>query len=238
MKPKGRTIWIQKKEGQVKGGKLDEMKEGTSTTSLKGNEPIAAMAKRPSCNEQQLICEGSPNTIQDEEWSEEDRKQILEMGSLHITSLLFILRPWKLFIEDEFSDLKTIPIWVLMKKFSMELWDDEGFGRVANTIGTPLFVDNLIESMARISYARVCVEIEKKCTYPDHAKVVLDTKKTFKIPFEYKWKPHRCTRDLFGHSEQNCLKRKLENKKKNGDKVWVQTGAMIVDEDEPVRGHE
>ncbi|KAF5203375.1 hypothetical protein FRX31_007038, partial [Thalictrum thalictroides] len=86
--------------------------------------------------------------------SEEDRKEVLEMGSLHIASQLFILRPWKLFIEAEFSELKTIPIWVLMKKFPMELWDDEGFGRVANTIGTPLFVDNLIESMARTSYAR------------------------------------------------------------------------------------
>ncbi|KAF5202725.1 hypothetical protein FRX31_007689, partial [Thalictrum thalictroides] len=86
--------------------------------------------------------------------SEEDRKQVLEMGSLHIASQLFILRPWKLFIEAEFSDLKTIPIWVVMKKFPMELWDDEGFGRVASTIGTPLFVDNLTESMTRTSYAR------------------------------------------------------------------------------------
>ncbi|KAF5188199.1 hypothetical protein FRX31_022213, partial [Thalictrum thalictroides] len=96
--------------------------------------------------------------------SEEDRKQVLEMGSLHIASQLFILRPWKLFIEAEFNDLKTIPIWVVMKKFPMELWDDEGW--VASKL------------------------------------------------------------------------RKLENKKKNGDKVWVQTGAIIVEEDEHVRGYE
>ncbi|KAF5184563.1 hypothetical protein FRX31_025850 [Thalictrum thalictroides] len=121
----------------------------------------------------------------------------------------------------------------------MELWDDEGFGRVASTIGTPLFVDNLTESMARTSYARVCVEIGTNCTYPEHATVVLDKKRTFKIPFEYNWKPQRCTRcDVFGHSEQNYSKKKLENKKKNGDKVWVQTGAIIVEEDEHVRGHE
>ncbi|KAF5206668.1 hypothetical protein FRX31_003744 [Thalictrum thalictroides] len=92
--------------------------------------------------------------------SEEDRKQVLEMGSLHIASQLFILRPWKLSIKAEFSDLKTIPIWVVMKKFPMELWDDEGFGRVTSTIGTPLFVDNLTESMTRTSYARVCVETD------------------------------------------------------------------------------
>ncbi|KAF5196916.1 hypothetical protein FRX31_013498 [Thalictrum thalictroides] len=116
------------------------------------------------------------------------------MGSLHIASQLFILRPWKLFVEAEFNDLKTIPVWVVMKKFPMELWDDEGFDRVASTIGTPLFVDKLTETMARTSYARVCVEIDTKCTYPDHATVVLDEKRTFKIPFEYNWKPQRCTR--------------------------------------------
>ncbi|KAF5196945.1 hypothetical protein FRX31_013469 [Thalictrum thalictroides] len=81
--------------------------------------------------------------------SDEDRKQVLEMGSLHIASQLFILRPWKLFVEAEFNDLKTIPVWVVMKKFPMELWDDEGFGRIASTIGTPLFVDKLTETMAR-----------------------------------------------------------------------------------------
>ncbi|KAF5181014.1 hypothetical protein FRX31_029400, partial [Thalictrum thalictroides] len=87
--------------------------------------------------------------------SDEDRKQVLEMGSLHIASQLFILRPWKLFVEAEFNDLKTIPVWVVMKKFPMELWDDEGFGRIVSAIGTPLFVDKLTETMARISYARV-----------------------------------------------------------------------------------
>ncbi|KAF5194179.1 Rna exonuclease, partial [Thalictrum thalictroides] len=96
--------------------------------------------------------------------NDDDRKRVLELGSLHITSQLFILRPWKLLVEAEFNDLKTIPIWVVMKRFPMELWDDEGFGRVASTIGKPLFVDKLTESMTRTSYARVCVEIDTKCT--------------------------------------------------------------------------
>ncbi|KAF5177959.1 hypothetical protein FRX31_032454, partial [Thalictrum thalictroides] len=127
--------------------------------------------------------------------SEEDRKAVLEMGSLHIASQLFILRPWKLFIEAEFNDLKTIPIWVVMKKFPIELWDDE---------------------------------VDTRCTYPDHATVVHDEKRTFKIPFEYNWKPQRCTScDVFGHNVSNCPKTKMMKKKKAGDKVWVQTSAMI-----------
>ncbi|KAF5199969.1 hypothetical protein FRX31_010444, partial [Thalictrum thalictroides] len=136
--------------------------------------------------------------------SEEDRKAVLEMGSLHIASQLFILRPWKLFIEAEFNDLKTIPIWVVMKKFPMELWDDEGFGRVASTIGTPMFVDKLTETMAKTSY------------------------------LVYVWKLTQVALILI-MLLCNCPKAKMMKKKKAGDKVWVQTGAMIsidVEEDE------
>ncbi|KAF5194502.1 hypothetical protein FRX31_015911 [Thalictrum thalictroides] len=94
--------------------------------------------------------------------SDDDRKQVLEMGSLHIASQLFILRPWKLFVEAKFNDLNTIPVWVVMKRFPMELWDDEGFGRVASTIGKPLVIDKRTESMTRTFYACVCVEIDIK----------------------------------------------------------------------------
>ncbi|KAF5177666.1 hypothetical protein FRX31_032747, partial [Thalictrum thalictroides] len=160
--------------------------------------------------------------------NDDDRKQVLELGSLHIASQLFILRPRKLFVEAEFNDLKTIPIWVVMKRFPMELWDDEGFGRVASTIGKPLFVDKLTESMTRTSYARVCVEIDTKCTYPKHATVVLDEQLTFNIPFEYNWKPQKRARcDVFGHNDQGCPKKKLEKKENTRDRVWVQTGAKI-----------
>ncbi|KAF5175150.1 hypothetical protein FRX31_035264, partial [Thalictrum thalictroides] len=75
--------------------------------------------------------------------------------------------------------------------------------------------------MTRTSYARVCVEIDTKCTYPDHATVVLDEQRTFKISFEYNWKPNKCSRcNIFGHNNQGCPKQKLERKNKAGDRVW------------------
>ncbi|KAF5189333.1 hypothetical protein FRX31_021081, partial [Thalictrum thalictroides] len=41
-------------------------------------------------------------------------------------------------------------------------------------------------------------------------------------------KPQRCTScDVYGHNVSNCPKTKMMKKKKSGDKVCVQTRAMI-----------
>ncbi|KAF5193984.1 hypothetical protein FRX31_016428, partial [Thalictrum thalictroides] len=62
--------------------------------------------------------------------NEEDRSNVLEMGSFHVASQLVVIRPWKLFVETEGEELRTIPIWVLFKSFPMDLWDNKGFSMV------------------------------------------------------------------------------------------------------------
>lgn len=98
--------------------------------------------------------------------SNEDRERVLETRCFHIASQLFVVKPWHLFVEMELEDMKTIPIWVIFKKFPMELWDEEGFSLVASVIGNPLFTDRLVEERKRTSYARICVEIDTNCKYP------------------------------------------------------------------------
>ncbi|KAF5177449.1 hypothetical protein FRX31_032968 [Thalictrum thalictroides] len=72
--------------------------------------------------------------------NEEDRSNVLEMASFHVASQLCIIRPWKLFLEDEVKEMKTIPIWVILKQFSLELWDNEGFNMVCSAIGVGLLI--------------------------------------------------------------------------------------------------
>lgn len=70
-----------------------------------------------------------------------------------------MVRPWQLFMEAELEDMKTIPIWVIFKKFPMELWDDDGFSIVASVVENLLFTDILTEERKRTTYVRICVEI-------------------------------------------------------------------------------
>lgn len=67
------------------------------------------------------------------------------MGFFNITSQLFVVRPWQLFMEAELEDMKIIPIWVIFKRFQMELWDEEGFNIIGSSVGNPLFTDRLPE---------------------------------------------------------------------------------------------
>lgn len=57
----------------------------------------------------------------------EDKQKFLDMG---IASNLFVIRPWQLFVEAEIEEMKTIPIWVIIKRLPIELWDEDGFSVV------------------------------------------------------------------------------------------------------------
>lgn len=50
---------------------------------------------------------------------EEESLKVFEIGCFHIASQLFLVRPWKLFIEVELEEMKIIPIWVILNNF---LW--------------------------------------------------------------------------------------------------------------------
>lgn len=67
----------------------------------------------------------------------------------------------------------------------MELWDEEGFSAVGSVVGNPLFTYRLTEERKTTSYARICVEIDTKCKYPNNITVVVDRRKAYNQPVEY-----------------------------------------------------
>ncbi|KAF5193761.1 Dna polymerase iii, partial [Thalictrum thalictroides] len=134
-------------------------------------------------------------------------------------------RSWKLFVEAEMKEMKTVPIWVILKGYPMELWDRKGFSKVGSTIGVPLFVDKLTEERRRPAYARMCIEVDTSCKFHKDVTMVLDQKKAFTIPVEYNWKPPRCTHcDVFGHTDKKCPSKPKKTEK--GATVWLQRGVM------------
>lgn len=58
--------------------------------------------------------------------SEEDREKVLNWGPLHIASRLFIIRPWRPFIEEDATALSSIPIWVNLRNVPLIFWDPQG----------------------------------------------------------------------------------------------------------------
>ena len=58
--------------------------------------------------------------------------------------------------------LTKIPIWAQFYNVPLEYWTAQGLSYIASSIGRPLYSDSLTESLKRISYARVCIEVDSK----------------------------------------------------------------------------
>ncbi|KAF6139263.1 hypothetical protein GIB67_021473 [Kingdonia uniflora] len=137
--------------------------------------------------------------------NDEDREKVLELGSQHIANRLFVIRPWCLNIEKEITNLRIIPIWVILRKIPNYLWNPEGIGLIASVIGVPICLDRATEEKTRLNYARVCVEINYESELPYIVPFDVDDGEVAHIEAEYAWLPPKCLDcGVFGHSTLKC----------------------------------
>ncbi|KAF8020056.1 hypothetical protein BT93_G0681 [Corymbia citriodora subsp. variegata] len=57
------------------------------------------------------------------------------------------------------DDHKSVPVWIHLKNLPYALWSSPDISAVASAIGKPLYVNQRIEQMRIISFARVCGEL-------------------------------------------------------------------------------
>ncbi|XP_026443835.1 uncharacterized protein LOC113343983 [Papaver somniferum] len=136
--------------------------------------------------------------------SSEDRIAALEHGCFFIGGQLFVVRPWTLLIEQELTELKTISIWINLRKVPLHLWNAKGLRKLASFIGVPLMLDKQTTNSSRMDYARVCVEVVVDSDFPAYIDAMVG-KVQIQIPVEYSWKPPRCKHcGVFGHNQEKC----------------------------------
>lgn len=90
--------------------------------------------------------------------------QLLESGPWHFGGKLLILNLWHPHLKLEKDQLSTVPLWVHFYNIPIELWTGPGFSYIASSVGRPLYVDQFTESGKRISFAKICVEVD--CSSP------------------------------------------------------------------------
>ncbi|KAK2637511.1 hypothetical protein Ddye_032303 [Dipteronia dyeriana] len=136
---------------------------------------------------------------------------VLEAGPWLFTGRMLILKKWHprlILTKDAYSN---IPVWVKLCNIPHEYWTEEGLSYIASVVGKPLYVDSLTESKKRISFARVCIEIDTTCDLVDSFDLFMGDNKYPKqgekveILVEYQWKPKIYTEcKSFGHSDVTC----------------------------------
>ncbi|KAL5729187.1 hypothetical protein ACHQM5_002168 [Ranunculus cassubicifolius] len=86
-------------------------------------------------------------------FNKEDRDKVLQQGSIHISTKLFVIRPWSPDIEKDRNSIKSIPLWVKFTKLPKQIWNGKGLSRLASTIGKPMFMDKGTEEKRMLSFA-------------------------------------------------------------------------------------
>ncbi|XP_028118772.1 uncharacterized protein LOC114316296 [Camellia sinensis] len=99
-----------------------------------------------------------------------------------------------------------VPIWVKFFNVPFEYWDSDGLSHIASVVGIPLFMDQLTEKGSRVSFARVCVEVEATSTLPLMFKVSCEEEDVV-VKVEYQGLPPKCEHCMvFGHDTTKCVK--------------------------------
>ncbi|KAL7218645.1 hypothetical protein ACSBR2_011831 [Camellia fascicularis] len=99
--------------------------------------------------------------------SENCCRNILEGGPWYVSGFLLILKQWHRMMKLSKEDKSTIPVWVKFYNVPLEFWNGESLSRVASAVGVPLFMDQLTSSGNRVSFARVCVNIQADFPFPE-----------------------------------------------------------------------
>ena len=101
--------------------------------------------------------------------------------------------------------LTSLPIWVKFFNIPLEYWTVTSLGYIASAFGIPLFLDTLTENLSRLSFARICIEVDVKCEFPKSALLDLGNGKYSTIRIEHPWVPQNCSHcKIFGHSWLKC----------------------------------
>ncbi|KAF7124111.1 hypothetical protein RHSIM_Rhsim12G0084200 [Rhododendron simsii] len=135
-------------------------------------------------------------------------RQILEIGHWHFGGKLLILKMWHPHLKMEKEQLSRIPIWVHFYNVPLEFWTGPGLSHIASSVGCPLYADQLTEAGKRLSFAKVCVEVDCFSTLPDSFDLKYANGDVVVIRIQYPWRPQVCTDcKVFGHGTTNCPKR-------------------------------
>ena len=128
------------------------------------------------------------------------RDWVMENGPWHIAGRPIILRLWQPGMEMLNIQLTSIPIWVKFYNIPLEYWTNTCLGYIASAVGKPLHMDSLTENRTRLSFARICIEVDLSSKFPKAARLNLGNGKCTTIRIEYPWVPHNCSHcQVFGH---------------------------------------
>ena len=57
-------------------------------------------------------------------------------------------------------NMARLPVWIQLGNVPLELFTKNGLSYIASAIGNPLYMDRFIANQSRLSFAKICVEVD------------------------------------------------------------------------------
>ena len=133
------------------------------------------------------------------------RDWVMDCGPWYIAGRPFVIRRWHPGMEMLNIQLTSLPIWVKFYNIPLEYWTNTSLGCIASAVGKPLHLDSPTENRSRLSFARICIEVDLNCDFPKSALLKPGNDKYTTVRIEYPWVPHSCSHcKIYGHKTIHC----------------------------------
>ncbi|XVF49581.1 hypothetical protein PTKIN_Ptkin04bG0024000 [Pterospermum kingtungense] len=107
-------------------------------------------------------------------------------------------------------NMARLSVWVHLHNVPIEAFSKKGLSYIASALGKPLYMDRYTAQMERLSYARVCVELDADKDIPYAIEVQLRKGRTVWVQVSVPWMPPKCPKcKIFGHVEKSCPRKEL-----------------------------
>lgn len=137
---------------------------------------------------------------------EASRTWVLQRGMRHIDDCLMVVAPWTPEATLAIPEIKTIPIWVTLKKIPNILYSIPGISHIASGLGAPMATHKPRLDPIHMGEAKILVEVELSKAFPARIAATDTTGFISMVDVEYAWLPTSCSRcGQLGHKVKRCL---------------------------------
>ncbi|KAG7533069.1 hypothetical protein ISN45_Aa08g007060 [Arabidopsis thaliana x Arabidopsis arenosa] len=160
------------------------------------------------------------------------RMRIMRRGMWNIAGLPMIIFKWSLILEETQPEIKSMPMWVILKNFPHSMYSWEGLGFLSSLVGNPIRLHPETELCSNFEEAKVFVEVNLSHELPKTFLFKLDQDTQMTVEFAYPWLPPRCSRcKKWGHMEETCVLKKVATEEVVTNKVVeLEEGELVTEE--------
>ena len=149
----------------------------------------------------------------------QDACAVLDKAPWHMANRPLVLKLWQPSLPLTREEVHKVPVWVRLYNIPFEYWTSKGLSFVASAVGCPLHADHITLTRKRLSYARVCVEIDAREALIEDFDFQCSNGKWIPVKVEYEWVPQKCaTCGVFGHTLRSCPR---NDPIKDESKQWI-----------------